>query len=483
MPERDLKVLLELRPAFDGHAGIPQETRLLFRALRRMQGVSAEGLIQSSGHVLSPGLPAGTEGRLDDRELYRLSRVVISARQQVHNPYLATVAMGVRSFFGAMEPLDRFDPAHFRDFLWQALFARTLHPDDLESVVTGGFRVARIPWTGMHRCGLATRWLPTPVYPQLDTRGFDVMIGETPYPGRVVAPTRLVIRYHDAIPLLMPHTIADMRYHQASHYHALRDNVRNGAEFACVSEATRRDLAAIFPQAAERATVIPNMVSHHYFPEESDPSLVAEIVRLRANAGIALANPQAVPRGIPAAPFDYLLMVATLEPRKNHAALLAAWEELRARGHPELKLVVVGMLGWGHEPIAKRLAPWIERGELFALEDVPPAELRRLYRHARATVCPSFGEGFDFPGIEAMRCGCPVIASDIPVHREVFGEAAQYFGPYSTPDLANAITTVVHGASGRREALVAAGHETSTVYLPDAILEQWQTFLLTPART
>ena len=109
---------------------------------------------------------------------------------------------------------------------------------------------------------------------------------------------------------------------------------------------------------------------------------------------------------------DYLLMVSTLEPRKNHLTLLAAWEQLQAEHHEDLELVIVGMLGWDHEAIVHKFRPWIERGTLHVLEDVPSAELRLLYRHAAATVCPSFGEGFDFSGVEAMRSGGAVVASD-----------------------------------------------------------------------
>ncbi|MBL0125183.1 MAG: hypothetical protein IPP88_21625 [Betaproteobacteria bacterium] len=46
---------------------------------------------------------------------------------------------------------------------------------------------------------------------------------------------------------------------------------------------------------------------------------------------------------------DYLLSVSTIEPRKNHVTLLAAWENMRAEKYPHLKLVIVGMLGWDHE--------------------------------------------------------------------------------------------------------------------------------------
>ena len=53
-----MKLLLELRPALDGHAGIPQETRLLFRGLRMIEGLDVEGMIIHSGRVLAKGLPA-----------------------------------------------------------------------------------------------------------------------------------------------------------------------------------------------------------------------------------------------------------------------------------------------------------------------------------------------------------------------------------------------------------------------------------------
>jgi hypothetical protein len=112
------------------------------------------------------------------------------------------------------------------------------------------------------------------------------------------------------------------------------------------------------------------------------------------------------------------------------------------------------------------------------LEDVLAEELRVLYAQARLTVCPSFGEGFDFSGIEAMRSGGAVAASDIPVHREVFGDAAEYFNPYSVDALAHAIESVIDPARrDRREELAAKGAIVAARYSHDAILPKWQSFL------
>lgn len=487
------RILLEMRPAFDGHAGIPQETRLLFRGLSKLPDTHVEGLIQSSNRVIAKGLPAaGLASWAPHRIIDRLSKLVVSLQP---NPtpsrgeriaYLLQMTLKsaqllLGTLTGLKTPLTRFDPAPFKDFVWRAMFAKTLPTEDFTLVTSARFRVARVPWAGLHRIGLATRMLGGPIYPRFDTSEFDVVVAETPFPGRVSGRTRLVVRYHDAIPLLMPHTIIDRSYHRASHFHALLRNLQDGAWFACVSEATRRDLVGIFPEAAERAVTIPNMVSHHYFAEDSAPARVTEIINTRRNITVEHGGGQVLLKAKagsePKAP-RYLLMVSTIEPRKNHLTLLAAWEQLRTLLDPELQLVVVGALGWDHSAILAKLKPWLKRGGLHLLEDVPAAELRVLYRHAAATVCPSYAEGFDFSGVESMRCGGVVASSDIPVHRDVYGDASEYFDPYSADDVARVVGDLIRPqALARRAELVQAGAVVSAQYLPERILPQWQAFL------
>jgi hypothetical protein len=285
----------------------------------------------------------------------------------------------------------------------------------------------------------------------------------------------------------MPHTIPDKSIHQATHFYALMENVKAGAWFACVSDATRQDLLKLFPEAAPRAVTIHNMVSHHYFPEELQPGRVSQIIRTRLYQHEGMIpkfltlreQEQFYRKNLGGVGFKYLLVVSTIEPRKNHLRLLAAWEAIKAHVDPDLKLVVVGTLGWDNDAVTKGFKPWLERGDLFCLHAVPASDLRILYRGAAATVCPSIGEGFDFSGVEAMASGGVVIASNIPVHREVYDDAAEYFDPYSTSSLATSIQKMLYSAEAEQlqQHHRARGIDVASRYVPDRILPKWGEFL------
>ncbi len=322
--------------------------------------------------------------------------------QKFRRSSLSAVSVAIRHLLGGSEELTRFDARHFRDFIWRRLFARTLPSGDFDTVTRAAFRIARAPWTAMHVCALVSRKAGYTLYPRLDTTEFDVMIAETPYPATVSKRTRLVVRYHDAIPLLMPHTISDRRHHQAFHYRALRRNVESGAWFACVSEATRNDLLSIFPQLEARSVTIHNMISHDYFDEPSSASDVRGIIKSRRNPSIGrpLKPPlkrALVDRGAPAGALDYLLIVSTVEPRKNHLSLLSAWEMLRVGHFPGLKLLVVGALGWHQESIVRKLSPGssaVKRScsRIFRLPSFDCSTSMPAQRSARASrrdsICP-----------------------------------------------------------------------------------------------
>jgi glycosyltransferase involved in cell wall biosynthesis len=484
-----IKTLVDLKPALDGYAGIPQETRLLFSGLRQLPQLEVKGLIQHGGRRLRPALTPAHARLSTARRILQLSKFIVSMNERPYSSvwerwvdnvsrYASLNNLSTRMWLGMKEPHSNFDARLFSDFIWRTFFDKTLSPEDKEKIAQDDFWVINTPRNHYHKVGLkALSWSSRPRYPLMDTRGMDFFVAQTPFPGRVSADTRMVVRYHDAVPVLMPHTINDKAFHQSTHFQALRSNVESGALFSCISEATRQDLLTIFPEAEPRAFVIHNMVSGAYHDEDAPRSLVPQLVRNRL-AELPELQPAERPKAEGESDeFDYLLMVSTLEPRKNHLMLVSAWERLKYGAYPNLKLVVVGAAGWDHAPTLKAFQPWAKRGELYYLQNVPAAELRVLYRHASATVCPSLAEGFDYSGVEAMMCGCPVVSSGIQVHREIYRDASLYFDPYSVEDAARVIERVVAPeANELRSYLVEGGRAVAGQYQPGNILPQWAEF-------
>lgn len=127
----------------------------------------------------------------------------------------------------------------------------------------------------------------------------------------------------------------------------------------------------------------------------------------------------------------YFVVLGTIEPRKNHKLLLDCWSQWIAGGGAAVpRLVVLGKRGWENREVFRILDESATLAshvvECSGLSDV---EVGALLRGARALLCPSWAEGFSLPVVEALALGTPVLASDIPVHREVGGSCAEYLNP------------------------------------------------------
>lgn len=242
-------------------------------------------------------------------------------------------------------------------------------------------------------------------------------------------------------------------------------------------ETTRENLETHLRSTVERASLVLTD-AETVRGELIDSGLVAPervcAVALGPGAATAAGGVDTpLPAGVPA---DYVLHVGTLEPRKDLPTLLAAWRLLRARTSA-LPLVLCGRLGWKTEELEKAIREGVAEGWLVHLGYLEDAQVAALYRHATLVVMPSIYEGFGLPAVEAMCLGAPLLVSDIPVLREVAGDAAVYAQSGEPEDWCQHLTRLLADADARAE-LIARGRQRSARFTwrrtADETVAVWQ---------
>jgi glycosyltransferase involved in cell wall biosynthesis len=176
-------------------------------------------------------------------------------------------------------------------------------------------------------------------------------------------------------------------------------------------------------------------------------------------AGIPSSGP-ALLRQLDARPS--FLIVGTLEPRKCHAQVLAAFDLLWGDG-VDVNLVIVGKQGWMVEDLIDRIRTHPEfEARLLWVPDASDEFLDMIMMFSEALIAASRGEGFGLPVVEALRRSVPVIARDIPVFREVGGDTTTYFDGLDPAAIAKAVEQFLNpGDQSRRSAPVTTTWDES----------------------
>lgn len=221
-----------------------------------------------------------------------------------------------------------------------------------------------------------------------------------------------VTTVHDLIPFKYPSKTHHMV--RAAHKKRLSWVTKESQAIIAVSKSTKQDLISILKVPEDKITVIYEATESFYTPQP--PAMVSNIKRkYKLNS-------------------DYLFSLSTVEPRKNQAGLIKAFQLVKQK-YPNLKLVIGGRVGWGEE--------------LKIPEDVifpgfiPNADLPALYSGCLAYVLPSFYEGFSLSQLSAMACGAPVVTSNVSSMPEVVGSAGILVDPKSTQSIAAGIIKAI----------------------------------------
>jgi glycosyltransferase involved in cell wall biosynthesis len=188
-----------------------------------------------------------------------------------------------------------------------------------------------------------------------------------------------------------------------------------------------------------------------------------------------LAPSSLFPLPSPLTPHPFFLTIGRLEKKKNITTLIRAFELFKSRrgvGDP-FELVLVGSPGFGYGEIKKyiELSPF--KDQIRELGYVPNDEAQELMRTATAYVFPSWYEGFGIPNLDAMASGTPLITSDIPVHREVVGDAGLFVPPESPEAWARAFEQIARDSTLRDSLIEKGKHRVAEFSWDKTAGETW----------
>lgn len=234
--------------------------------------------------------------------------------------------------------------------------------------------------------------------------------------------TPVVATLYDAIPLAHP-AWTNPRLRTIKNW-LLRSCAQSADVVIAISQAAVSELVDLYGIAQSKIRVVPMGVNARWFRTPD----AAALARVLAEHGLRAG---------------YFLHVGTLQPRKNLDALITAYERLPAQIRSQRQLVLVGKYGWAADALRTRLLALRQQRNVCWIDYVSEETLHALYYGAGAFVFPSLAEGFGLPLLEALAAGLPVVASDLPVLREVAGEHARFVSPHSIEEIAHAMTREV----------------------------------------
>jgi alpha-1,3-rhamnosyl/mannosyltransferase len=235
----------------------------------------------------------------------------------------------------------------------------------------------------------------------------------------------MVLTVHDLIALRHPEWVPAnvLAVHRAVAALAPR-----AAHVIADSQATADEVLALTKVKPERLSVVPLGVDQARFARET-----SEQARSETLARYGLARP-------------YFITIGSIEPRRNTARVIEAYDLLCERGECDCDLLILGGFVGGY-PEAQAQLQRSRTGTVHVSEGVPDDDLVTLLQGAEACLCLSLAEGFGLPVLEAFAAGSPVIAANATSLPEVAGDAASLVDPYDAEAIAAAMRRIASEAA------------------------------------
>jgi len=168
---------------------------------------------------------------------------------------------------------------------------------------------------------------------------------------------------------------------------------------------------------------------------------------------------------------DYILFVGSRKKHKNLSRLVVAFNSIKDI-FPYLKLVIAGKKDSNKDNIGLLKEKLNIQEKLIEIISPDDEKILCLYRYAKVFVFPSLYEGFGLPPLEAMAYGIPVIVSNIPVLKEICGNAAYFVDPYSSESIAQGIYKVLYD-DNLKESLIEKGKKRINDFNSDKLINQY----------
>ncbi len=257
----------------------------------------------------------------------------------------------------------------------------------------------------------------------------DLFWMTNPHFIRLGTGVKKVLTVHDLSPILFPRFFnLKKRLWYGSEVKKILGNLADIDLIFCVSESTKNDLIKFNSTAAVKAKVV--------YPGIDDIFMsvcaAADVTGIKRKYNLQE---------------KYLLMVGSIEPRKNHILALKAFSKLCEDEDFDHNLVIVGPLGWNYNHVFKFWNKMKYRERIKWLKYVPAEDLKAIYAGADLFLYPSHYEGFGFPVLEAMSQGIPVVASAVSSLPEICGPHVALLRPWRVDDWVRVIKELL--GSGR----------------------------------